>query len=945
MRRGWVIAIAVLGLLGILFAVVFIVGNNGIQNTEWSAFKPESMEKAENAEFVPVSGGTLSSENCELLPEYEGRQNVVRLATGGTVSCTLNAPQAGAYGLKVGYHTMSGKGMDMEYSLSVDGKPYSSANAVVSLNRIWTDQGQPERTATGNDLRPKQVEAYLWTEAFLADTNEVEGKVILNLEAGDHTVELKALREETVLDYLALAADEVLPSYEEYRAAHQDMQAVSNVEVVLQAENTLCKSASAIYPTYDRTSSHTQPYHPTQMRLNTIGGSGWKQVGQWVEWTIDAPQDGLYQLGLRYHQNQLKGFFVARQVMLDGQVPFQEMDEVHFAYHSDWVMDYLSDQNGTPYLFALTKGSHVLRMQVTLGEMAPVISDMQDTVYSLNELYRQIIMVTGTEPDFYRDYYLERVIPNLEGRLVDLADKLDGYQSTMDRMLGSDSTAGEIIQVLSYQMRDFAAEPYTIQKRLTTFSSNISSFAEWILSVQEQPLEIDYLVLASQGTKPGKTEDSFVDTIKRELRAFAGSFVQDYNAFGSADEGAKQKTITVWLATGRDQAYAINRLVQEDFTRKTGIGVNLQLVSGALLKATIAGQGPDVNLFTGRGEVMNLAFREALADLSVLPGYQETVSQLRPSAEEPYTFNGGVYGLTETQDFMMMFIRDDVLTDLELEVPETWQDLLNIAPILQSNNLQIGLPYVQLGGATVINNGVGMTSLFPSLLLQMGGKFYTDDYKATLLSEPVANSAFRTWTDFYTMYDYPLYKDDFTRFRTGEMPVIITTYNMYSRLKATAPEIAGKWTMHLLPGMPGQDGQVNHATTADGTAAVILSSSPNKDESWEFVKWWTSADTQTNYARDIESDIGTLGRYTSANAEAFELSNWSLNEQNTMDEQWQHVIELPEIPGGYYVSRNLDNAFRAVVLSGNDARESLFYWTSSTNEEIARKRREMGLSE
>ena len=221
MRRGWVIAIAVLGLVGILFAVVFIVGNNGVQNTEWRAFKPESMVKAENAEFVSVSGGTLSSENCELLPEYEGRQNVVRLATGGTVSCVLNAPRAGAYGLKIGYHTVSGKGMDMEYALSVDGKPYSSANTVVSLNRIWTDQGQPERTATGNDLRPKQVEAYLWTEALLADTNEVEGRVILDLDAGDHTVELKALREETVLDYMALAADEALPSYEEYAAAHQ----------------------------------------------------------------------------------------------------------------------------------------------------------------------------------------------------------------------------------------------------------------------------------------------------------------------------------------------------------------------------------------------------------------------------------------------------------------------------------------------------------------------------------------------------------------------------------------------------------------------------------------------------------------------------------------------------------------------------------------------------
>ena len=946
MRRGWIIAIAVVGCVVLLLTTVFLIGNNGVQTTEWQARTPENQVRPSDASLVSVSEGVLSPDNCVLLPEYEGRQNVVRLSAGGTLSCVLHAPETDVYGLRVGYHTESGKGVNMEYSLQVDGQPYSAANAVVSLNRIWVDDGKPEKTPTGNELRPKQVEAFLWTEALLADTNEVEGQVMLQLEKGDHEITLTSLREDTVLDYLALEANKALPTYAEYKAAHADLPAVQGVELILQAENALSKSASAIYPTYDRTSSFTQPYHPTQMRLNTIGGSGWKQVGQWVEWLVEAPEDGMYQLGMRYHQNQLKGFFVARQVMLDGQVPFQEMKEVHFAYRSEWVADYLSDGSGTPYLFALSKGPHVLRMQVTLGEMASVISDMQDTVYSLNELYRQIIMVTGTEPDFYRDYYLERVIPNLETRLSALADALDGYQTTMDEMLGGDSTAGEIIQVLSYQLRDFASEPYTIQKRLTTFSSNISSFAEWILSVQEQPLEIDYLMLASQGAKPGRTEDNLADTVKREIRAFLGSFVQDYNAFSSAEaDQAKQQSITVWLSAGRDQAYAINRLIQEDFTKKTGISVNLQLVGGALLKATIAGQGPDVNLFTGRGEVMNLAFREALKDMSTLPGYAETAAQLRNSAEDPYTFNGGVYGMAETQDFMMMFIRDDVLNELQLQVPETWQDLLNIAPILQSNNLQIGLPYMQLGGATVISNGVGMTSLFPSLLLQMGGKFYTDDYKATLLSEPVANSAFRSWTDFYTLYDYPLYKDDFTRFRTGEMPVIITSYNMYARLKATAPEIAGKWSMYLLPGTPNPDGTVNHATTADGTAAVILNSSKNVDASWQFVQWWTSADTQTSYARDIESDIGTLGRYTSANQEAFELSNWSLNEQQTMNTQWSHVIELPEIPGGYYVSRNLDNAFRAVVLSGNDARESLFYWTSSTNEEIARKRHEMGLND
>ena len=72
MRRGWVITIAVLGLIGILFGAVFILGNNGIQSTEWHAYTPESMARAENAEAVSVAEAVLSPENCKLLEEYEG---------------------------------------------------------------------------------------------------------------------------------------------------------------------------------------------------------------------------------------------------------------------------------------------------------------------------------------------------------------------------------------------------------------------------------------------------------------------------------------------------------------------------------------------------------------------------------------------------------------------------------------------------------------------------------------------------------------------------------------------------------------------------------------------------------------------------------------------------------------------------------------------------------
>ena len=48
-------------------------------------------------------------------------------------------------------------------------------------------------------------------------------------------------------------------------------------------------------------------------------------------------------------------------------------------------------------------------------------------------------------------------------------------------------------------------------------------------------------------------------------------------------------------------------------------------------------------------------------------------------------------------------------------------------------------------------------------------------------------------------------------------------------------------------------------------------------------------------------------------------------------------MEVPEIPGGYYVSRNIDNAFRQVYYNGENARDTLNYWMNAVDEELARK--------
>jgi hypothetical protein len=62
-----------------------------------------------------------------------------------------------------------------------------------------------------------------------------------------------------------------------------------------------------------------------------------------------------------------------------------------------------------------------------------------------------------------------------------------------------------------------------------------------------------------------------------------------------------------------------------------------------------------------------------------------------------------------------------------------------------------------------------------------------------------------------------------------------------------------------------------------------------------------------------------------------------------LQRQWQWVKGVPEMPGGYFTGRHLDNAFRRVVLQGDDPRETVDKYVRFINDEITLKRKEFGL--
>ena len=169
----------------------------------------------------------------------------------------------------------------------------------------------------------------------------------------------------------------------------------------------------------------------------------------------------------------------------------------------------------------------------------------------------------------------------------------------------------------------------------------------------------------------------------------------------------------------------------------------------------------------------------------------------------------------------------------------------------------------------------------------------------------MAAEAFEQWVSFYNDYSLPSQFDFNTRFRSGEIPIGIADYGTYNALSVFAPELNGVWKLAPIPGVRMEDGTINRTAASSITASVIMNGAKDVDSAWEFLKWWTSAKTQEDYGKELESIMGTAARYQTASVEALYHIPWNTEDFDTLMIQWKQTKGIPEIPGSYMASRCL----------------------------------------
>lgn len=901
-----------------------------------------------------------SSGKVEVYTNYEGTDKALFTDTDSSVSFHVQVPQTGYYNLYMEYLIPESRGVAAERGVRINGEfPFEDAQNI-TFTRIWTDGGEVKTDNQGNQIRPTQIEVYDWqSSCFEDDMGYITEPYRFYLEKGDNEITLEAENEPMIIRKFMVAPVSVIQSYEEYVAKYPDIsdQAMTAGYIqMIQGEDSTLRSESSLYAKYDRSSPTTYPNSVTNTVLNYVGGDTWRSSGQWIEWEFEVPEDGYYNIMIKGRQNYSRGSVSSRTVYIDGEIPFSEMKEISYAYSNDWECKDLADENGVPYNFYLTKGTHTIRLEATLGGVGPILEELEDSTYRVNQIYRKILVYTGANPDRYRDYYIEANYPEVmeameleSKRLFKIVDDTVSYSGQK-----ADNIAAA--QTVAQQMERFCEKPNKITLEFTTFKDNITALGTASLNMSETKLDIDYLVVSGTGITPKKDKANIFTKLWHETKSFFASFFVDYNSVGDVyDESADDEVVKVWILTGRDQGTILKSMVDDTFTPESGVKVNVEIVDPtALLNAVLAGRGPNVVLSVGADQPVNYALRGAAEDITQFNDWEEVLSHYTPSSYEQYGLDGHIYAIPETQTFNVMFYRKDVLEEMGLEVPDTWQELIEMLPTIQGNNLSVGIPTAAGSSSTTtattaVASNVPDLSLYFTLLYQYGGDMYNEMGTKTTVDDEAGIQAFDDYVRYFNDYGLPTIYDFVSRFRSGEMPIGISAYSTYNTLMVSAPEIRGLWDFTLIPGTeytnPDGTTYIDRSDFITGSATMMIATEDEslKQKSWEFMKWWAKPDTQVRFGREIEALLGSSARYATANKDAFEQLSWSSDDIKVLSEQWDQTVGIREVPGGYYTGRHITNAIRKVINDKDDTRETIIDYSIKINEEIEKKRNEFGL--
>ncbi|MFH0993667.1 MAG: extracellular solute-binding protein [bacterium] len=898
----------------------------------------EASTYEDNAAFVAaISASTFTG--IETPDDNQGLPEAAAWGSTDVVSFTVTVPSTGLYRFALSFFPLSDDYLDLEAAITVNGEtPYAEAGQIILYKRWQADSGFGV-DRYGNDFYGSQSQIDAWIEqSFFDPMGLYVEPLAFRLEAGANTITLTRVKGDFLLGDFTVTGTTEWPTYDAYLGAGQMAEDVTLI--TCETEIPAAKSSSSIQAGISRDLNVT-PFSVRTMKLNVLSGYSWSSERETVWYDIQVETAGYYQLTFKVLQNVIANSAVFRTLYVNGVIPFAEAATLGIGYSPKWQNYTPAGTDSEPYLFWLEAGWNSLALAVNLAPYRETYYVVKSILKSVNQLSLDIKKLTGNQLDEERDWNITDNMPTIVADLTAMADALETERIRLDALnLSEKASEGEYgLKIAVRNLRFLAAKPNDIPKNITMLATSSTSIASTIGSIISMllysPLDIDKFYVSAGADIPAANAGFFSSVWLAIKRFFLSFFDERYVTAADPEE------LEVWVNRPKQYVDLIQKMVDESFTTATGIPVKVSVMAaeGKLILANSAGKNPDVALGVSSWLPYDLGLRGAILDLTTFsedPDFATTLQLFHPQSLIPMIYSEGLYGLPDTENFYVLFYRTDILDTLGLNVPNTWNDVTEMMPVLKRYGMNF---YITLSSATSLKS---FDSTLP-FLFQYGSSVYHEDAFTAAVDDPASIAALTMMTELYSIYAMDVTVSSFYNdFRLGVSPIGIGDFGMYITLLNAAPDIQGLWGIALLPGVDQGDGTIDRSAPGAQTANMVFANTEKKDESWAFLKWWASTATQSDFASLLIATLGKEYLWNSANQTAFQASGFAADDVAVILEQWSWLKELPKVPGSYQVELEISNLWNSVVLDRANLRVELNDAVIRMNKEIRKKMYEFG---
>lgn len=893
--------------------------------------------------------------------DYKGRMK--ELDYKDTATYKVNVSEAGLYYLNIDYISVGESLSDYTVSATVNGKVQYTEMNTIALPIIWKDTqddnfvGSEDKKefpldSYGDEMAPSQERVQEWINTYLYNNTYVSTTPLaFMLEKGENTIEI----ENVSSGGLALgnmkveAAIDDTVSYKEYAAQHSDAELIKDSENAMVVDAVYYSnknSTDAVYGT-DAEDSLTR-FNIDYEKLNTLK---WAAAGIEVTYKINVKKAGNYNITFHY-SNEKKEFQTFETIKLDGVVPFKELYNYAFApVASGYENLTLADKDGNNYNFYLTEGVHTISIK---QENQPV---MEAYTYALimqkhiTDFQLEITKITGSDVDTERNWKMTKYIPNI-------VKYLNAYETIIQHirfMLQDYSPNGNSGAILTYldqaeeyidTMKEYPDDIALHTEELTGADNSILvALSNFTTEVTSNGFTLDRIYVTADKGQIGRANASMGGSLWTSVRTLVNTFTSEKYATTVDND---ENTITIWVNRAITHVDLLQKMADTEFVpyykEKTGKDIKVKISTmpdpAKLTLAIAANETPDIALGLMSYLPFDLSSRGALYDLTKFDDFWTTARRFPTGAFVSYVYNEGVYAIPETTDFNTVVYRSDIFDSLGLKVPDTWEELIDILPTLQ----RYGMNFYH----NIANGVTGYKWFYQTapMALQNGGELYVQDDKGlvtTGIDTKKSVKGLQLLGDLFTKYSLETsVQNFFNSFRYSVNPIGIIGMEDYTLIKNGAQELNGKWAISKYLGTKQEDGVINRTFVANGTGGVIFKACDRKEAAWEFMKWWTSKDVQTEYTYTLRSSYGKTFFWLSANRAALDNNPMDEADKKIITEQIDWVTDVTRTPGQYLLERTISNIWTTMVFDGTSAQVATDEAKNDVNKEIVRKMQELG---